>query len=283
MKAEIKPEIVIGTGHTGHAGEGKSNHVAKGFAEALARATGQGRTTAPAVRGAAPRESAPAPAANVAAPRVPATPASKPAQTAIPLLITGKAPPLRQGKLAVVADRPTPRSARGKGESGKVEKEKDKAATPRAPQLLPTAHGPLPGEPAPAPVTGKAVGKDKHPVPVEAAKPKTLAEAERPEAPLPAVEKKAVPIDHAARPATPFTLSDAPMVAPPVAAPAAAAPILQQAAEDPGLRVAVLSHTANVAIEGSDGNLALHVRVRDGAADVRIGGTMAPLFDNRAP
>ena len=59
--------------------------------------------------------------------------------------------------------------------------------------------------------------------------------------------------------------------------------IVERAIEDPGLSVNVMPHSAHLSIAGDTGNLALHVRVRDGSADVNVSGTMAPLFDAKAP
>jgi hypothetical protein len=44
-----------------------------------------------------------------------------------------------------------------------------------------------------------------------------------------------------------------------------------------------MPHSAHLSITGDRGDLALHVRVRDGSADVNVSGTMAPLFDAKAP
>lgn len=64
--------------------------------------------------------------------------------------------------------------------------------------------------------------------------------------------------------------------------PAAAAPLVAHVAEDPALQVAVLPHVAHVSIASDDGELGLHVRVKDGNAEVRIDGTMAPIFEARS-
>jgi hypothetical protein len=45
----------------------------------------------------------------------------------------------------------------------------------------------------------------------------------------------------------------------------------------------VLPHAAHMAIESADGDLALHMRVRHGSAEITVGGSMAPLFEARAP
>jgi hypothetical protein len=59
--------------------------------------------------------------------------------------------------------------------------------------------------------------------------------------------------------------------------------LVDRAIDDPGLSVAVMPHAAHMAIASTTGDLALHVRVRDGSADVNVSGSMAPLFDSKAP
>ncbi len=59
--------------------------------------------------------------------------------------------------------------------------------------------------------------------------------------------------------------------------------IFDRAIDDPGLSVNVMPHSAHLSITGDAGDLALHVRVRDGSADVNVSGTMAPLFHAKAP
>ena len=59
--------------------------------------------------------------------------------------------------------------------------------------------------------------------------------------------------------------------------------LVDRAIADPGLSVTVMPHSAHLSIAGDAGDLALHVRVRDGSADVNVSGTMAPLFDAKAP
>jgi hypothetical protein len=61
------------------------------------------------------------------------------------------------------------------------------------------------------------------------------------------------------------------------------AALVDRAVEDPGLSMNVLPHSAHLSIVGDTGDLSLHVRVRDGSADINVGGTMAPLFDAKAP
>jgi len=65
--------------------------------------------------------------------------------------------------------------------------------------------------------------------------------------------------------------------------PAHAAPLAAQAARDDGLSMTVLPHSAHMAIESPDGDLDLHMRVRQGSAEITVGGSMAHLFDTRAP
>jgi hypothetical protein len=79
--------------------------------------------------------------------------------------------------------------------------------------------------------------------------------------------------------------SAAPLPEPAAASPVAAerAAIFDRAIDDPGLSVNVLPHSAHLSIAGDAGDLALHVRVRDGSADVNVSGTMAPLFHAKAP
>jgi hypothetical protein len=59
--------------------------------------------------------------------------------------------------------------------------------------------------------------------------------------------------------------------------------LVDRAIDDPGLSVTVMPHSAHLSITGDTGDLALHVRVRDGSADVNVSGSMAPLFDSKAP
>jgi hypothetical protein len=65
--------------------------------------------------------------------------------------------------------------------------------------------------------------------------------------------------------------------------PVHAAPLTAQAARDDGLSMNVLPHAAHMAIESPDGDLALHLRIREGSAEISVAGSMAHLFDTRAP
>jgi hypothetical protein len=59
--------------------------------------------------------------------------------------------------------------------------------------------------------------------------------------------------------------------------------LIDRAVEDPGLSVNVMPHSAHLSIASNTGDLALHVRIRDGNADVNVSWAMAPLFDSKAP
>jgi hypothetical protein len=65
--------------------------------------------------------------------------------------------------------------------------------------------------------------------------------------------------------------------------PAPIAPLADQVVRDDGLSMTVLPHSTHMAIESADGDLALHMRVRHGSAEISVGGSMAPLFEARAP
>jgi hypothetical protein len=91
------------------------------------------------------------------------------------------------------------------------------------------------------------------------------------------------PVDQLLNNVPAFTAPAAQSDAPPVAfAPAAAAPIVAQAALDPGLSVTVLPQSARVSVESSEGDLALHLRIKDGNAEISMGGSLAPMFEQRS-
>jgi hypothetical protein len=69
----------------------------------------------------------------------------------------------------------------------------------------------------------------------------------------------------------------------PTSAAAETAGLVDQAVGDPGLSVTVMPHSAHLSIASDAGDLSLHVRVRDGSADVNVSGSMASLFDTKAP
>ena len=60
--------------------------------------------------------------------------------------------------------------------------------------------------------------------------------------------------------------------------PAHAASLAAQVTRDEGLSVTVLPHSAHMSIESPDGDSALHLRVRQGSAEITLGGSMAHLF-----
>jgi hypothetical protein len=59
--------------------------------------------------------------------------------------------------------------------------------------------------------------------------------------------------------------------------------LMNRVIDDPGLSVNVMPHAAHLSISGTAGDLSLHVRVRDGSADINVSGSMAPLFDAKGP
>ena len=65
--------------------------------------------------------------------------------------------------------------------------------------------------------------------------------------------------------------------------PAHAAALAAQAGRDDGLSMTVHPHAAHMAIESPDGDLDVHMRVRQGSAEITVGGSMAHLFESRAP
>jgi hypothetical protein len=63
------------------------------------------------------------------------------------------------------------------------------------------------------------------------------------------------------------------------APPPGAAAFFAQAAEDPTLHGAVLTDSAHVSLDaGAAGEITLHLRVKDGVADVRVEGAAAPML-----
>ncbi len=69
---------------------------------------------------------------------------------------------------------------------------------------------------------------------------------------------------------------------PPAPIPAAPSALLAHAAEDPSLRATVMPERAVLSIDtGSAGELALHLRVKDGVADVRVSGAAAHTVEMR--
>jgi hypothetical protein len=95
------------------------------------------------------------------------------------------------------------------------------------------------------------------------------------------------PPAHAAH-LSPSTVAPAPFDAvlaslpPPAPLPAAPSALLAHAAEDLSLRATVMPERAVLSIDtGAAGELALHLRVKDGVADVRVTGPAAHAVDMR--
>jgi hypothetical protein len=69
---------------------------------------------------------------------------------------------------------------------------------------------------------------------------------------------------------------------PPPPLPAAPSTLLAHAAEDPSLRATVMPERAVLSIDtGGAGELSLHLRVKDGVADVRVAGAAAHTVEMR--
>jgi hypothetical protein len=81
------------------------------------------------------------------------------------------------------------------------------------------------------------------------------------------------------RPAAPPPLDPSGQRAPVL--PPQATPLLEYAENHSGLRATVLPAAAHLTFQSSDGDLSLHLRIKDGKADVRIGGSLAPMFETR--
>ncbi len=143
---------------------------------------------------------------------------------------------------------------------------------PHAPAISegkPTTDHAEPPSPAPAPTAAQAAPNGLH---ADAQMAATLQQA----------MSQAAPPVHA-----PATLGTASAAATDLRAavhlPADAAPLAALAGRDDGLSMTVHPHAAHMAIESPDGDLDLHMRVRQGSADITVGGSMAHLFDTRAP
>ncbi|HVR61068.1 MAG TPA: hypothetical protein VMU50_04170 [Polyangia bacterium] len=67
-----------------------------------------------------------------------------------------------------------------------------------------------------------------------------------------------------------------------LAPPPAAAPFLAQAADDPTLQGTIMTDGAHVSLDaGAAGEITLHLRVKDGVADVRVEGAAVPALEIR--
>jgi hypothetical protein len=133
----------------------------------------------------------------------------------------------------------------------------------------PTTDHAAPSSPAPAPTAAQAA-------------PNGLRADAQMAATLQQAMPQAAPPVHA--PTTPGTASAAaPDLRAAVHLPAHAAALAAQAGRDDGLSMTVHPHAAHMAIESPDGDLDLHMRVRQGSAEITVGGSMAHLFESRAP
>ncbi len=149
-----------------------------------------------------------------------------------------------------------------------------------APAAVATAHRPIldraattafhPAAPAPA-----------HPSPSSRRDPAAANDVAAPHAPQ--ADRAPVPAHLSAFAAVPAPF-DAVLASLPSPAPMPAAPraLLAHAVEDPSLRATVMPEHAVLSIDtGAAGELALHLRVKDGVADVRVAGAAAHTVDMR--
>jgi hypothetical protein len=58
---------------------------------------------------------------------------------------------------------------------------------------------------------------------------------------------------------------------------------LHEVIHDPGVKISIQPNVAHMAITSTEGDLSLHVRVRDGNTSINMTGSMAPLFESRGP
>lgn len=207
-----------------------------------------------------------------------APPAPSPAPTRAPL-------PQPEASAAVVAT-----SAPSQPEQAKPRKDETRAheSTPSEARLVGLAQANLPSNPsAPSPhAPAKA-----EPLPASTATSHSVRLEAHASQPAPnSAAPVSPPLSAPAPSSTPFpTVSLPATVAAHLPALASAAqgdgsaPLLQHATEDPGLSMAVLPHAAHLSLSSSSGDLSLHVRVRDGSADVNVGGSMAAMFESKAP
>jgi hypothetical protein len=125
------------------------------------------------------------------------------------------------------------------------------------------------------PVTASAAPRVQTDHTRAAAEPATIRRAQRredPERELEAPKDPPAP-SLAPQPATAPLRAEAP-------APVARAEEVRAAAsDDPTLRGAVLPHAAHLRVDTAGGDLELHLRVREGVADVRADGAAAPLLE----
>lgn len=137
--------------------------------------------------------------------------------------------------------------------------------------------------PEPTTVSSRTVASEPAVLPTTSATTSTTAEQTTFPAPVPALPSPLPLTPTPTLPATP--IPEFSSITPPQVTPIAsdAATIYQRAAEDSGLAVTVLPHVAHLSFNSDEGDLSLHVRVRDGNADVNVSGSMAPVFESKAP
>jgi hypothetical protein len=114
--------------------------------------------------------------------------------------------------------------------------------------------------------------------------PPAAAPAHAPEAR--ALETASAPPPPLAHPAQGDAAAPPPVLhappAPPL--PPEAAPMMAHVADDPSLRLALAGGGVRLALEREGGeDLSLHLRLKEGSADVRVGGALAPLIEARVP
>ncbi|HXU80420.1 MAG TPA: hypothetical protein VN914_03440, partial [Polyangia bacterium] len=217
----------------------------------------------------------------------PAAPAARPAalETAAPVV----AEVARAAAKPVVAARahaaepelaPAERRKRPQKDD-KIHEEREETARPAVTAAPLVAHAPFERVVHRAAADGHARVESLGRREPEAKETKEVRAGEPAAAPSPLTTAPAPQHQPAAEPILPFTpvQQDAAAVA---FAPAAAAPIVAQAAEDAGLSVSVLPQAARVSVESPEGDLALHLRIKDGNAEVSIGGSLAPMFEQRS-
>ncbi len=157
-----------------------------------------------------------------------------------------------------------------------------------APAASVPPHRPAPDRAAPPPLHAAATASQSpaHPAPSSRREPSTTRDAAA------AIATTHAPLGDRAPVPTPHLVPQAPAPAPfdavfaslppPAPLPAAPSALLAHAAEDPSLRATVMPERAVLSIDtGGAGELALHLRVKDGVADVRVAGAAAHTVDMR--
>jgi hypothetical protein len=144
----------------------------------------------------------------------------------------------------------------------------DRAMTPPLHATVPASQ--LPAHPAPSSRRERSTASD------------AAAAIATPHAPL--ADRAAVPTPHLVPQAPAPAPFDAVLASlpPPAPLPPAPSALMAHAAEDPSLRATVMPERAVLSIDtGGAGELALHLRVKDGVADVRVSGAAAHSVEMR--